>query len=87
MTRKNVIKVTMSPGSRRFLQEQLAQVRIRDGENRRGTCISRAQRSSPGKDVLDAIADEKLSGGWNVTKKNVCPECNEAKSVNGTCSC
>jgi redox-regulated HSP33 family molecular chaperone len=37
--------------------------------------------------LLDKIADEKLTGGYNVRKSNICPGCFEAKSVNGSCSC
>jgi hypothetical protein len=37
--------------------------------------------------LLDKIADEKLTGRFNVRRSNICPECHEARSVNGTCYC
>jgi hypothetical protein len=41
----------------------------------------------PSPDAEDKAAELKLSGGFNVLKKNICPVCNEAKSKNGSCSC
>jgi hypothetical protein len=35
----------------------------------------------------DEKADLKLTGGFNVKKSNICPECFQAKSKNGTCGC
>lgn len=41
----------------------------------------------PPQHVLDKIADQKLSGGYKTYKSNICPNCFEAKSVNGSCGC
>jgi hypothetical protein len=35
----------------------------------------------------DKQADDKLSGGFNTGKNNICPTCKEARSVNGMCGC
>ena len=35
----------------------------------------------------DEAADEKLTGGFNVTPKNICPNCHTARSRNGSCLC
>lgn len=37
--------------------------------------------------VLDKIAEEKFTGGFDVTPKNICAGCFTAKSANGTCFC
>jgi hypothetical protein len=37
--------------------------------------------------LLDKIADQKLTGGFNVRRSNQCPNCFEVRSANGTCSC
>jgi hypothetical protein len=37
--------------------------------------------------LLDKIAEERLTGRFNVRKSNLCPGCGEYRSVNGTCSC
>jgi hypothetical protein len=37
--------------------------------------------------LIDQAADEKFSGGYNLSKSNLCTSCNEYKSVNGACSC
>jgi hypothetical protein len=45
----------------------------------------------PPKAVLDQAADEKFMGGYRLKTKNgvnnVCAECFETKSVNGSCGC
>jgi hypothetical protein len=44
----------------------------------------------PPQSVLDRIADQKLSGGYKRIRNgqsNVCGECFETKSVNGSCGC
>lgn len=38
-------------------------------------------------DLQDIVADRKLDGNYKITKSNLCTECNEYKSVNGSCSC
>lgn len=35
----------------------------------------------------DEKADERLSGGFKTGKNNICPDCKEARSVNGSCGC
>jgi hypothetical protein len=37
--------------------------------------------------LLDKIAEEKLTGGYDIRRSNQCPTCFEARSVNGTCAC
>jgi hypothetical protein len=37
--------------------------------------------------VLDKAADEKFSGGFVLKRKNLCPECFEYRSTNGSCGC
>jgi hypothetical protein len=44
-------------------------------------------RKVPPQYILDKIADEKLTGKFNVRKSNVCQSCYVAKSVNGSCNC
>ena len=44
-------------------------------------------RKMPPQHVLDAIADEKFSGGFNLRRKNLCSVCNEFRSKNGVCGC
>ena len=48
---------------------------------------ARGKAPKPPADLLDRIADEKLTGRFNVRKDNLCPDCKEYRSVNGTCSC
>ena len=36
---------------------------------------------------VDRQADRRLDGGFNTSKNNLCPDCNEYRSVNGLCSC
>jgi hypothetical protein len=38
-------------------------------------------------DLADQQADQKFSGGFDISKKNICEICFEAKSTNGSCSC
>lgn len=38
-------------------------------------------------ELLDRIAEEKFSGGYNLRKSNRCDTCFEFKSTNGACSC
>jgi NADH:ubiquinone oxidoreductase subunit len=37
--------------------------------------------------VLDRIAEERITGKYNVRKSNLYDECHEYRSVNGTCGC
>lgn len=37
--------------------------------------------------VLDYLAEQQLSAGWNVQRSNQCERCFEARSVNGRCGC
>lgn len=37
--------------------------------------------------LLDKIAEEKLTGGYDVRRSNVCTDCFVAKSKNGSCNC
>lgn len=37
--------------------------------------------------VLDRLADEQFSGGFDLSPTNRCPQCFTAKSANGSCFC
>lgn len=37
--------------------------------------------------VLDRIAEEKMTGGFNVSASNICTDCFTARADNGTCYC
>lgn len=37
--------------------------------------------------VLDRIAEESITGKYNVSASNICPECFMARSSSGTCFC
>ena len=37
--------------------------------------------------VLDRIADESITGKYDISPENICGECFLARSVNGTCGC
>lgn len=37
--------------------------------------------------TLEKIAVRALTGGFNIAKTNLCHDCNEFKSVNGSCGC
>ena len=37
--------------------------------------------------VLDRIADEKFTGGYDISPANICQSCFTAKSDNGKCWC
>lgn len=43
--------------------------------------------SAPPQWLLDKMAEEKLSGGFNLRKKNLCNGCWQYRSSNGTCGC
>lgn len=50
--------------------------------------VRQERRPMPPQWVLDRAADEKLYGGYTAKqRKNVCPDCFEVRSLNGTCSC
>jgi hypothetical protein len=61
----------------------------RKGNVQHLTDLSAEKRTNkmPPQHVLDRMADQKLSGGFKTYKSNICTECNEAKSVNGSCGC
>jgi len=37
--------------------------------------------------VLDRIADETITGKYDVSPSNICPSCFTARSASGTCFC
>ena len=37
--------------------------------------------------VMDRLAEEKITGGYDVSPSNICGECFMARSANGTCGC
>ncbi len=37
--------------------------------------------------LIDKIADEKLTGGYNTKKSNCCERCWQFRSTNGKCGC
>lgn len=41
----------------------------------------------PPPEVLDAIADEKLHGGWTGERHAQCDRCWQARSASGACGC
>lgn len=41
----------------------------------------------PSSAVLDAMAEQKLTGGFDTKRRNLCVRCNQYKSANGTCAC
>jgi hypothetical protein len=45
----------------------------------------RRGRPKPPQDVIDAIAEFKLDGGFNTDRDNLCPVCNLFMPVNGRC--
>jgi hypothetical protein len=45
------------------------------------------KRPAPSGDMMDRIADEKLTGKYNVSRKNRCDQCWTYKSTNGACNC
>lgn len=44
-------------------------------------------RTCPPPWVLDKIADEKLTGGFDMRRSNQCKTCFQARSVNNACGC
>ncbi len=45
------------------------------------------KQGMPPTDVRDAQADRAMSGGFKTQASNICADCNETRSLNGTCSC
>ena len=43
--------------------------------------------SPPPQWVLDRLAEEKITGKYDVSPSNICPGCHTARSVSGTCFC
>jgi hypothetical protein len=37
--------------------------------------------------VLDKLAEEKLTGGFDTGRGNICPRCYMARCSNGSCNC
>ena len=37
--------------------------------------------------VLDRLAEEIITGGYDVSETNICPSCFTARSNSGTCFC
>ena len=37
--------------------------------------------------IIDAVAEQKLTQGYNVRRSNLCRECFTYRSVNGQCQC
>lgn len=37
--------------------------------------------------LMDKLAEEKRTGGYNVKRSNLCPNCFTYKSTNGACNC
>lgn len=46
-----------------------------------------AEHRPPPQWVLDHLADQKLTGGYDVSPDNICSGCFQARSVNGECGC
>lgn len=38
-------------------------------------------------DMIDMIAEEKYSQGYNLKRSNLCKKCNMYKYMNGSCNC
>jgi len=68
--------------SEQWLREQRRQGHILDEENRTGRCVSLG-KTTPPLGILDAIAERKLTGGWNPNR--ICPSCNLALTELGRC--
>lgn len=53
--------------------------------------VKTPKRPMPSQALLDRVADEKMTGNYRLRLKNgqnnVCTECFETKSVNGSCGC
>jgi hypothetical protein len=43
--------------------------------------------SPPPQWVLDRLAEEQITGKYDVSPSNICPSCHTAKSRVGTCFC
>lgn len=41
----------------------------------------------PPQHVLDRLAEETITGGYDVSASNICGECFMVRSTNGTCGC
>lgn len=51
-----------------------------------GSCCD-AVTNRPQGWLLDKMAEEKLTGKYNVRRSNKCSTCNTFRSVNGSCMC
>lgn len=58
-------------------------------ESREGICEHgrKTRNAVPSDAVLDYIADQKFSAGFDISPANVCPHCCEYRSVNLRCGC
>jgi hypothetical protein len=43
--------------------------------------------SMPPQWVLDKVAEESITGKYNVKRSNLCERCYQYRSANGTCGC
>lgn len=59
----------------------------RGGNTQHLVHLKSPKRPMPSQKTLDEAAEFALTGGWNVTRGNICDDCHEAKSVNGNCGC
>lgn len=41
---------------------------------------------SPGPDILDRVAEQWMTGGWNCDPGNICPGCGTTRTVRGNCT-
>lgn len=39
----------------------------------------------PPQEVIDAAAEQWITGGWNVSPENMCPRCFVARTASGIC--
>lgn len=37
--------------------------------------------------LIDKLAEQKLTGGFNTRRSNICTKCFVARSANGSCNC
>lgn len=64
------------------------EVTHRNGGTQHLVHLKAERRKAPPGWLLDKLADEALRGGWSVKQtRNVCSECFQARSVNGSCGC
>lgn len=64
-----------------------AALRNSAGFRREVTGSTGLEGSVPHQSVLDRIAEETITGKWNVKRANRCPKCFTYRSANGECMC